>query len=112
MQPNQNGFIVTVDRPWRVGGLLQPAEQDHRHVGAGDADQRGDAVDAGVQRDQHHHERRAERVLHPPEPVDAGAEVVAIGTPEGGGGQQVIQRGECAGTPHRAADREVEQRFG
>ena len=28
----------------RVGGLLEPAEQDHGDVGAGDADQRGDPV--------------------------------------------------------------------
>ena len=55
----------------RVEALLQPAEQDHRHVGAGDPDQGGDLGDARVRRDQQHHDRGADGVFDPPESVDA-----------------------------------------
>ena len=78
-----------------VAHLHQPAEQDHRGIDEGDADQGGQVGDAGHERDQHDHQGGRDRVLDPAEAVSIAAQLVAIGAEgERRGDQQVEEGGQ------------------
>src|ERR1035437_6323299 len=62
--------------PRRVNPLLDPIEQDHPGIGAGDG---FDTRDARVEANQDVHRRGAQRVLDSPEPGDPAQEVVLVG---------------------------------
>jgi tellurite resistance protein TerC len=98
--------------PRRVGPLLGPAEQDHADVRPGDGDHRSDVGDAGVGGDEQHHERRAERVLDPPEPVDAPAKIVLVGPASDRGRDEVVDRGQAEEDSDGHADPNVEEAVG
>ena len=75
--------------------LLHEPEEDHRRVRPEQGDQGDELADPGEHRDQHDHERRAERVLPPARRIDPARNVRLVPAARPPAAQrEVIDRGE------------------
>ena len=93
-----------------IGRLHGPAEEVHGSVHPEDGHQRADLLDAGERGDDDDHHARAERVLEPPQGLDAGRQTAFIPAAQRPRHEEVRDRAHEQEERHRRPDGQIEER--